>query len=272
MIDAAFRIEAKDLLQSAVDHIGDSFDCERRLRDIRRQNYFAPRCRRESALLRIDVESSMQRKNERVDVRQLRACALDLTRPGKEHERVAGRVAYRIGDRCRAIANLDGESRCLDVEDARVVEVVRHDAGVDRRRHHDHGEVIARLRCLLDQREGEIGVDASLMKLIEYDDAKVGEQRIGLQSRREDPFRCHEELRSSGEAALESNLPSDLAADGPSAFNRDASRQRARRHTPRLEQNRAADRGERRRNARRFSRPRRRDDHRKSLAPRVFDD
>src|SRR5438105_8199386 len=35
MIDAAFRIEAKDLLQSAVDHIGDSFDCERRLRHIR---------------------------------------------------------------------------------------------------------------------------------------------------------------------------------------------------------------------------------------------
>ena len=105
MIDAAFRIEAKDLLQSAVDHVGDSFDGERRLRDIRRQNYSAPRYRRDGALLRIDVESSMQREDERVDVRKLRARTLDLARTGKEHERVAGRVAYRIGDRCRAIAN-----------------------------------------------------------------------------------------------------------------------------------------------------------------------
>ena len=86
-------------------------------------------------------------------------------------------------------------------------------------------------------------MDAPLVELVEHDDVEVAEQRIALQPRREDAFRRHEQVRRRREAALEADLPADLLADRPAALVRDASGQRARRDTPRLQQDRAAERG-----------------------------
>ena len=84
MIDRRLRIEAQHLVHAGVDDVRDAFDRQRRLRDVRGQDHLAPIRRRERALLRIDVERAMQRKDERIDIRQLAARPLDLAHAGQE--------------------------------------------------------------------------------------------------------------------------------------------------------------------------------------------
>ena len=93
MIDRGVGIETQHLVQTGVDHVGDAFDRQRGFGDVRRQDDFAPRCRRERALLRIDVERAVQRQHERVGIRKIRGRSLDLAHAGQEAEDVAARIA-----------------------------------------------------------------------------------------------------------------------------------------------------------------------------------
>ena len=97
-------------------------------------------------------------------------------------------------------------------------------------------QIVARAPGLPRQRDREIGVDAALVKLVEDDGAEVGEQRIALQPRGQDAFGDDEQPRVGAEAALEADLPADLAAERPAALVGDPRGDRARGDAPRLQQ------------------------------------
>ena len=65
---------------------------------------------------------------------------------------------------------------------------------------------------------------------------KEDSRGIFLKPCRQNPFGCDEQSGIGSKPAFEANLPANLAADGPAAFVRDALRDRARRHTTRLQQ------------------------------------
>jgi len=68
--------------------------------------------------------------------------------------------------------------------------------------------------------EAEVGVQAALVKLVHDDGPEVGEQRILLEPRGQDAL-CHDEQAGVwAEPALESDLPSNLAADRPALLLR----------------------------------------------------
>ena len=68
----------------------------------------------------------------------------------------------------------------------------------------------------------------ALVKFVENDGAEVGEQRIVLQPRRQHAFGHDQQPRVGAEAALETDLPADLAAERPAALGGDARGDRAR--------------------------------------------
>jgi hypothetical protein len=75
------------------------------------------------------------------------------------------------------------------------------------------------------------------MKLVEHDRAERREQRILLEARRQHAFSRDEEPGSRPESSLVSNVPADLLANAPATLGRDALRDRASGHTPRLQEN-----------------------------------
>ena len=95
---------------------------------------------------------------------------------------------------------------------------------------------------------------AALVEFVEDDRAERREQRIGLQPRRQHAFGRDEKPRARAEAALEPDLPADLAADGPASFICDAPRDGTRHHAARLKQHHGPIVGKRRRNAGRLPR------------------
>ena len=133
-----------------------------------------------------------------------------------------------------------GYSRPGHVDDRTAAEKRGHGRGVERRRHDDDPEVVAGAPGLLRKRDGEIGVNAALVELVEHDGPEIREQRILLQPRRQHAFGRDEQLRSRTESALEADLPADLLADRPPAFRRDALRDGARGHAARLQQDQRA--------------------------------
>ena len=64
-------------------------------------------------------------------------------------------------------------------------------------------------------------MDASLVKLVEHDGAKVGKQRIALQPRGQDAFGSDEEPGLGAEAAFETHVPANLASNRPAALGGD---------------------------------------------------
>ena len=158
------------------------------------------------------------------------------------------------------------------VDDRAVVEKRRHRARVDRRRHDDDPQVVARAPRLPRQRDREIGVDAALVELVEDDGGEVGEQRIALQPRGQDAFGDDEQPRVGAEAAVETHLPADLAADRPAALLGDARGNRPRGDAARLQQDERTVGGERRRNPRRLAGAGRGGDDRGARPPDAVDD
>jgi hypothetical protein len=143
------------------------------------------------------------------------------------------------------------------VDDRAAAEVLRHAPGIQRRRHDDQTQIVARAPRLPCQREPEIGMDAALVKLVDHDGPHVMHERILLQTRGEHAFRGQNQLRLRAQAAIESDVPSHLAAKRPALFLRDPVRDRSRGHAPGLQHQDAARRHQRRRDARRLAGARR---------------
>ena len=168
------------------------------------------------------------------------------TRPRQLDDGIGNRLAWSVADVHRV-------QRSGHVHDRASAEKCRDGGRFERGGHHHDPQVVARAPGLPRQRDREIGVHAALVKLVEDDRAEAGEERIGLQARGQHAFGDDEQLRVRGEAALEANLPADLAAEGPAAFAGDPRRDGARGDTPRLQEDDRAVRHQRRRHARRLS-------------------
>jgi hypothetical protein len=160
----------------------------------------------------------------------------------------------------------------VDRDDRAAAEKVCDRFRVERCRHHDDREIVARERRLPGEREREVGVQAALVELIDDHDRELRQKRIRLESRREDPFGRDEQPRARREATLEAYVPADLLAELEALLEGDALRQRARGHPSRLEQNDAAERKQRRRHARCLPRSGRRDHHRVAVRTERIED
>src|SRR5262247_2159852 len=93
----------------------------------------------------------------------------------------------------RTIRDIQWMERARDVDDRTAVEKRRHGRGVQRRGHDDDAQVVARAPGLLRQRERDVRVDASFVKLVEDDRPEIRQQWILLKSRREYALGCDQE-------------------------------------------------------------------------------
>ena len=203
--------------------------------------------------------------------------AADLGRAGQKAQHVAGRRPQQRRPRrrpptapARTRSRPDAARPGTSTPDSR--RETPTPARVERRRHHDDAQVVARAPRLARQRDRQIGVDAALVELVEDDRREIGEQRIGLQPRGQDAFGDDEQAGVGAEAAVEAHLPADLAAERPAALVGDPRGDRARRHATRLQQDDRAVGDQRRRDARRLAGARRGGDDRGPRAPDVIDD
>src|SRR5688500_520831 len=97
-------------------------------------------------------------------------------------------------------------------------------------------------------------MNASLVELVEDDGREIGEQRVLLKARRENAFGNDEQACAVCKPFLETNLPADFVSDGPTAFLGNASSDRARGETARLQQDHRSTVDQRRRDARGLAR------------------
>jgi len=166
----------------------------------------------------------------------------NLERAGQKAQHVAARCPHGFGNRvrhgdARGISHFQRVQAAWHVHHGTGVQERGDRPAVKRRRHDEDPQIVAREPRLLRERDGEIGVNAALMKLVEHDGAKRGEQRILLQTRRQHAFGRDEEPGSRPEPPLVSNVPADLLANAPATLGRDALRDRPSGHAPRLQEN-----------------------------------
>jgi len=105
------------------------------------------------------------------------------------------------------------------------------------------------------------------VKFIQHYGGEVREQWVVQQTRRENALGDHEQTRFPGEAALEPDLPADLAAQHPPPFLGDASGHCARSDTPRLQQDERPRLDERGRDSRGLAGAGRCDEHNGTISP-----
>ena len=164
----------------------------------------------------------------------------------------------------RLVPHLDRVRTARHVDHRAVVQEGRHRPGVERRRHDQDPQVVARPPRLPGEGQREVGVKAALVELVEHDRAEAAQQGIRLEASGEDPLGRHQEARVLPEATLEAHLPADFPAERPALLLGDPARDRASRDPARLEQEDGAVGDERRRHPRRLPRARWRDEHRRA--------
>ena len=118
-----------------------------------------------------------------------------------------------------------------------VVQKSRNRLDVEGRRHHDDTQIGASEPRLTREREAKIGMNASLVKLVEDDRGEIRQERILLEPRRQDPFGDDEQPRVAGGSLLESDVPAHFTPERPFPLFRNTPRNRARGHAARLQQN-----------------------------------
>jgi len=213
-------------------------------------------------VLRRAIQRTVQGKNvqspEPGPPAQIADRRMNLARTREETENMSGRSRCRL---LRCICDgLAGSVRHVkrvqpsrDLNDRASVEIRSDPAGVERCRHDDDTEVVARAPCLLRERERDVCMNAPLVELVDDDRPKFGDERIALHSRRQHAFGDDKQACRAAVAPVEANLPADLATKRPAAFLRNAVRNRPRRRAARLQQHDRSILDERRRHASGFS-------------------
>ena len=186
------------------------------------------------------------------DRRDFRRGTSDLGSAGQKAEHVTVRTRESTLDatrhaELRRVVDLEGMRPAGNRDRRTVIEIAGHGIRVHGGRHHDDSKIVARQPCLPDEREPEIRVDAALVELVEDDRPKAGEERILLQPGRQDAFGRQQHPGVRTELLLEADVPADLAAERPAAFDGNAARDRPRRHASRLQHDDRTVRGQRRR-------------------------
>ena len=148
----------------------------------------------EGALLHRGRERSVQWDHVGGDVVEQPGGPADLAGAGQEREDITGGLVQRGSDRAsdgglhrhararRHVSGLDGKLPPLAGDERCVAEQGGHRSAVQRRRHHEHSEIVAQDRPRLQrERQPQIGVDTPLVELVEDDEADSLERWIGQQ-------------------------------------------------------------------------------------------
>ena len=140
-----------------------------------------------------------------IDLTRARQKAQDLSRCPRQH------AARSVGNRL-SVAVLDCErmKRARHVHDRCVTEKARDGLHVERRRHHDDAQIVPGEQRLTGQRKPEVGVNASLVELVEDDRREIRKQRILLKPRGQDPFGDDEQTRIARRSAFRIGCASRL--------------------------------------------------------------
>ena len=221
-IDGATGVVARDFLEPGIDHRRHSRDGQRRFRDVGGDDHPPAIRRLQHRILLVSLQGSVQ-WHERDAVadghrRRARDGIFDLPHARKEAQHVAWcprqHLVYRLGHRLRrGVLERQRMQRAWHIDDRAVTEECRHRGGVERRRHDQDAEIVARLPRLFRKREPEVGVHAALVKLIQDERGDITQQRVPLQVRGQDAFRDDEQARVLRESALETDVPADLVAN-----------------------------------------------------------
>ena len=185
--------------KAAVDHGRDAVDGQRRLGDICRQDDLRLRTGTQRPVLIFGRQRAVQRQHESPVSRGQGLDRLldpaNLGHPRQKHKNMAGRGPIRenlpdqrfdcLGtgrtDR-RVIGQFDRESSPLDSHYRTIVKELRDRLGIERRRHHHDDEVGANVPPDFSQEcQGQVGVQAALMELVEHHGADGLEEGIGQQ-------------------------------------------------------------------------------------------
>ena len=131
------------------------------------------------------------------------------------------------------IARLDREHAARRFDHRRAAQPLRHRAGIERRRHGDHAQVLAQRRLrLAHQGEGQVGLQAALVQLVEDHAADAVERRIVLQHPQEEAVGHDLDARARAHLAVEPHAIAHGFADrlaSVAAMRRAAARAASRR-------------------------------------------
>ena len=285
---ARARREARHAHQAGVDHDAHALDGEARLRDRGREHHLAPagRRRRDREVLLGGREISIERRHIDVgaEIGKPLLNTADLADARQENERAAVLSGDRPPHRARRrildaadrvaveIARLDREHAAGRFDQRRAAEPFDDGAGIERRRHRDHAQILAQRRLrLAHQGEGEIAFQPALVQLVEDHAADAVERGIVLQQAQEEAVGDDLDARARTDLRVEPHAVAHGLADRLAQRRRHAARRRARRQPPRLLHHdlAAAEPGcieQRQRHARRLAGARRRDEDR-GIAP-----
>ena len=237
-VDGPLGIVSRHLVEAGVHHGRDARHGQRGLGDVGGEDDAARARGLERAVLRLGVERAVQRHERRRMARgrrrRLVQRAFDVRGAGQEDQHVARRPRQHRREGLRhtlAGRVLDGQ-RVADarhLNDRTVAEVGRDGPGIERRRHHHDTQVVAGEPGLLHQRQPDVGVDAPLVELVQDDRRHVTEQRVVVEVGRQHALGDQAHARLGPEAAVEADVPADLAAGRPALLLGDAPRDAARR-------------------------------------------
>ena len=136
----------------------------------------------------------------------------------------------------RLVANFDWEGAALAGDDGAVAEVRRDRAGVHRGGHDHHFEFGPhRLSQQADHAEGEVGVDAALVELVEHDGGDALQERVVVQQPQQDAGGDGEAAGVRPGLAVEADVVAEGAAEGRPVFRRHPPRRRPRGEASRLQ-------------------------------------
>ena len=231
-VEAAGRVVARVAGQAAVDHGRHALDGQRGLGDVGRQHDLASVAGPNRRLLLLEREGTVERQDPDPLATgpggQLAGRPADLLDPRQEREHVAARgLGFdRPGDldgqrlaRRAPIGHLDRVRPPLDPDDRRVAQELRDRPGVHRRRHHDQDQVVAdRLADLAEHRQGQVGVQAPLVELVEDHGADAFEEGVAHELTVEDALGHDPDSGLGADPPLEPDLIADPPADRPAVL------------------------------------------------------
>jgi hypothetical protein len=144
-----------------------------------------------------EKDEHVARGGLRQDLQDRRGAAVDGRLRG-------ARLVVDHGDRVRPRVHL---------YDGAVVQEPRDRAGIEGRRHDQDLEVGARVAShLREHRERQVGVQAPLVHLVEHDHGRALEERVRLESAREQTLGDHLDTGRGAGAVLEAHAVPDLVA------------------------------------------------------------
>ena len=211
-------VVAGDLLPAGVDDRAYPWHGHRCLGDVGGEDDASLGAWCQHLVLRVGWQRAVQRQHPgAVTARD----ALDLAHaPGRSRGRRAGstarsRRARAARDRRRPTARRPARTRSASgcgspatLDDRAVAEESRDRRGIDRRRHHQQAQVVAREPGLAGERKAEVGMHAALVELVEHDCRDVAQQRVLLESRREDPLGGEQHARVGARSGARSGRAS----------------------------------------------------------------